>query len=221
MSRRSRSLVKAALCLMLLMLAFLPLRSLVAQNGAVEDHAGGPQDLVQVVLHAGPAPAVGGTALLTLEATPFAAAPDFVLQWQVPEGVELLGAAEQHFGPVSAGEPVSSAREVRFVQEGLHKIAATAMLDYGPDAQFAASGVVFYTIQPGTSSVSDKDPTARSPMRSKMAAQITTSAPDMAPNAVNGDPCFTVAGTVTRWELTPQPGGYKSSFWCAGQECAR
>ena len=211
MTGNARVLVKVLLALSLVVLTAVPLLRLGAQGATVVDRAGGGRDLVAVVLTAGAAPAVGQTTELVLEATPFADAPDLVVWWQVPEGAVLLGEAEEHFGPVSAGQMVTSRRQVRFEREGVFKVVGAASLDYGPDAQFGASGVVFYTIGGAFAGVSDRDPDARSPMGTIMQGEVVQEAPQNQPQSATADPCFTVQGTITRWELTPKPGGFTTS----------
>ena len=206
-SRRSIVL----LCFLLVAFTVLPVWRLAAAGGPIIDRAGGPRDMVEVVLYAGAAPAPGQAAELLLEAKPLVDVPDLVITWQVSEGAVLIGDAEEHMGAVTAGQTVTSKRQVRFDDEGIYKVVGAAVLDYSPDLQYGASGVVFYTVKPFLSRLSDKDPGDHSPMGTQLPAAVSSSPTRDTPNAVTDDPCFTVNGTITRTERSPQPGGYVDS----------
>ena len=211
MASNRRPSLKVAFVLFLIASLTIPVLRLAAQNGPVSDHAGGSRDRVEVVLHAGPAPTPGGTAEMTLEARPYADVPDLVVRWLLPAGATLIGETEERFGQVGAGQTVTSKRQVRFDTTGVYKVAAAAVLDYGPDLQYGASGVVFYTIDPLLSAVSDMDPGAHSSMGTIMPTMVTSTQEGMTRNQATGDPCFNISGTVTRWERSPQPSGYVDS----------
>lgn len=202
-----------AILFLLLVILFMvaPATGLVAQADPVVDRSGGQRDMVATSLRAGAAPGVGGETELLLEATAYIDAPDMVVTWQTPAGVTLLGDAQEHVGPVSAGQTVTSTRRVRFDREGVFKVSGSAMLDYGPDLQFGAAGVVFYTIRPTFSTVSDKDLEARSPMGSKMPTVIRRGKQSAVPAAVTDDPCFNISGTITRIERSPRSTGFVDS----------
>ena len=167
---------KAHVVTVLFIIALLlsPLSSGSAGSGPVTDHAGGPRDRIEVVLQADGAPRPGGTATLTLEATPLIFAPNLKIRWIVPDGVELLGEATDTYGAVEPRQTVLSQRQVRFPRGGMHKIAADASFRPGAGIQFAASGVVYFEIDARGSRVSDMNPDAQSPMHSIMQGQVST-----------------------------------------------
>ncbi|MCC7352621.1 MAG: VWA domain-containing protein [Anaerolineae bacterium] len=181
-----------------------------AQAVPIVNHAGGHEDGITVTLQADGAPAPGGTTLLTFTATPLADAPDLTVRWVIPEGVELLGEPTQSLGAVASGQTVTVRREVRFPKAGTYKIAAEAAYHWGTSARFAAAGVLFVTVSPGTSRISEQDPNARSPMRSIMPARTTTAPSTSAPRATN-DPCFDVVGIVTRIDKPVTTSGYSAN----------
>ena len=179
-----------------------------AQAGPATDHAGGPRNRIEVVLHADRAPSPGGSATLTLSATPLVDAPDLVVNWGVPAGVTLSGSARESFGPVAAGQTVQSQRQAHFPAAGVFKIWAEGSFELTPDARFGASGVLFFTVDARGSSAADRDPAAHSPMRSTMAAEVTSAPLPAHPELTSDDPCFTISGSVRRWDQAPAPGGY-------------
>ncbi len=207
MAPESRFPARMALFVLALLL-LIPATRLRAQDGPITDRAGGPRDMVEITLYAGAAPATGGEAELTLEATPYADTPNLIVKWQTPGGTVLIGNPEENFGAVAAGQTVKSTRQVRFDEPGVFKIAGAAVLDYGPDLQFGAAGVAFYTIRPYFSAVSDKDPDVRDPMGTVMPAVISRGTQRVVPNAATDDPCFVISGTITRTERSPRSGGY-------------
>ena len=176
-----------------------------AQAAPAVSRGGGSEDGIEVTLQAGGAP--GGTTMLTFTAQPLADAPDLTVRWVVPDGVELLGEPSQSLGAVASGQTVTVRREVRFPKAGTYKIAAEAAYTWGTSARFAAAGVLFFTVSKGAPRISEKDPAARSPMRSIMPAQVTTSPSTSAPGATN-DPCFDVVGRVTRIDKPVTSSGY-------------
>lgn len=208
MALKRRSLMILAVLVLFLV---IPVSHLRAQGGPIVDRSGGPRDMVEVALFAGAAPSPAGETTLTLEVKPYADAPDLLVKWQTPAGATLIGDAEEHLGAVRAGQTVTSTRRVRFDSQGVYKITGAAVLDYGPDLQFGAAGVVFYTIRPAFPAVSDKDPLARNPMGTKMPGVVSSGTGKFVPNAATDDPCFTISGTITRTERSPRSAGYVDS----------
>jgi hypothetical protein len=180
-----------------------------AQSGPVEDQAGGPRQRIEVILHADGAPPPGGTARLSFTATPLINAPDLEVKWILPPGVELAGEPTEVFGEVAAHNSVISERTLTFPAPGVYKIAVSAVFHPIPAAKFSASGVLFFTIASGGSSVSDKDPDAHRPARSGLGEQVTVSSiqPD-APRSPDDDPCFSVSGFIDRIDRPVTPTGY-------------
>ena len=180
-----------------------------AVSGPAVDYAGGARNRIEIVLEADQAPSPGGTAKLSLEATPLIYAPDLQIEWFVPPEVELQGAAKESFSAVAAQQTVASRREVRFPSEGIFKIAVWSGFNPADGIQFGASGVLFFTIAVHGSKVSDMDPQAQSPMGSLIPSSITVEpVQTLAPASTDGDPCFAVNGTVTRIDREPTSSGY-------------
>lgn len=201
--------LRLAVFLLLLLTWFT--QSMAASETAV-DVAGGADNRINVVLRADGPVTPGGTATMTLEATPLVDAPDLSVRWQTPPGATLIGAAEESFGAVSAGRTVTSQRQVRFDSDGVYKMVVSAGFNLFAEMRFGASGVLFFTVDPIAPRVSDKDPNAVSPMRSIIPAEVTSTAatattPSMARSA-DGDPCFYVSGTVVRIDRPTLPTGY-------------
>jgi len=199
----------AVIALLAVMGFLLTFSSSRAKSGSTVDHAGGPRDRIKVVLIADGAPAPGGTATLTFEATPLIAAPDLKIQWVVPDGAILVGEAVESLGPVSSRQTVTSQRQIRFPTTGTYKIAAVALFQPASGMQLSASGVLFFEIAALGSRVSDMDPDAQSPMHSRMQAEVVTSPTlETGPAAVNDEPCFTVKGKIVRLDRPPTKSGY-------------
>ena len=194
-------------CMMIFSLLFAA-RPAAAQGagagGPAEDRFGGPRYGVNVILKADQAPLPGGVATLTMTATALMNAPDLTIQWIMPAGVELVGAPSESFGAVSVNQVVSSQRQVRFPASGVFKLASLASLSFGSQAQFGASGVLFFTVQPGGSQVSEQDPNARNAMGSKIptVATFQPAAAGHGPQAATG--CFDITGVVTRIDRNPR-----------------
>ncbi|HYN87759.1 MAG TPA: hypothetical protein VER55_04480, partial [Ardenticatenaceae bacterium] len=178
-----------------------------AQNGTVIDRAGGDDYGVQVVLTTDGAPLPGGMASLTFEATPLMDAPDLLVVWEVPAGVELVGPARESLGPVAAGRTVRSQRQARFLAPGTHKVAVGAAYQPNAAAQFAASGVLFFDVGPGGSRVSTRNPHARQPGDTVFLTDVTVSPLAAGPHAPTGDPCFDVSGRIVRTDRMPRQTG--------------
>jgi hypothetical protein len=192
----------------------LPASSAVsAQSSNLTDRAGDARHRILVVLQSDSAPAPGGVANLTFQATPLLDAPDLRIEWLLPQGGELLGGpAEESLGPVAASQTVQLERQVRFPQAGIYSVMALAGYQPAADTQFSAVGVLFFTVDAnGRSLVSDKDPTAVSPHRTLMETQVVHHE-TFGTTSTNGDPCFTINGNVSRIERPPLRNGYGANL---------
>ncbi len=177
-------------------------------GGPAVDSTGGAKNRIKVVLQADGAPLPGGTARLSIDATPLIDAPDLAIQWIVPAGVELQGEPVDSIGSVTAHQTEHGERTLKFPSAGTYKVIAVASYHPAKDITLAASGVLFFVIDPSGSRVSDKDPDAHSPMHSKMQALVTLSdAQPNHPNAPTDDPCFTVTGSISRIDKPPTSSG--------------
>lgn len=189
-----------------------PTRHVVAQSSttlpaspsSTEDFAGGKKNRMEVVLRADHAPAPGDLATLTFGVAPLVDAPDLQIEWLLPSGAELVGGPTlETYGAVGIGHPVSSTRQIRFLTPGVYKMVAEARIRFNADVNFAATGVLFFTIKAdGSSSVSTKDPAAHNPNHSKIETEFKSSSAlprsKATPQKPNGDPCFNVSGSITR-----------------------
>jgi hypothetical protein len=117
-----------------------------AQAAPAIDRSGGNDKYIQIMLKSDGAPAAGGSANLSFEATPFANTQDLVIEWFIPQGVALQGLASETFGPQAAGATVHVERVLSFPTPGTYKIAVTATFHQGPEAAFSAAGVLFFVI---------------------------------------------------------------------------
>ena len=91
------------------------------------DRAGGAYNGVEVTLEADAAPTPGGVVTLTLTARPLRDAPNIYIEWELPDGGELLGGpAEETLGPVAAGESVTITRQARFDAASIYQVSAKA-----------------------------------------------------------------------------------------------
>ena len=154
---------------------------------------------------------------MMLAATPLRNAPDLVVSWVTPEGMELAGASVESFGEVAAGETVTSTRQVRFPNTGVYKIAADA--SYSPSAAeiYRASGVLFFEIGAHESRVSEADPNVRDLRHVEVDAQVLRNPLPNAKRAVADKPCVAVSGNVTRVDrpLTSLAGGARCTVFLA------
>jgi len=202
--------IQLVLVLITLFLLLIPSIRGNANEGPAIDHAGGYENLIEVVLRADGVPSPGGMATLSFEATPLIDAPDLEIHWVVAPGAVLLGSSTDTPGAVAAHQMVSSQRQIQFPTNGTYKVAVDASFSPAKGMNFGASGVLFFTIQGNGSRVSDKDPDARSPMHSIMPTQVTTSPNLSGPTPVpsNGDPCFIVQGNIRRIDRPPTPTGF-------------
>ncbi len=177
-------------------------------SGPAVDYAGGPRYGIEVVLRADQAPLPGQTATLVFEATPLVDAPDLVVNWVLPEGVELVGSQIDSLGSVVAQQTVRITRQIRFTDQGIYKVAVEAAFHPNQSTRYAAAGVLFFSIDNHTTQVSDIDPNAHSPMHSTIEATKTTTTLSTRTINASGDPCFIVQGTVTRIDKPVTPTGY-------------
>ncbi len=184
--------------------------AVTAQNGPAEDHAGGLNDRLELVLRADGAPTLGGTAHLSIDVTPLVSAPDLEIEWSIPQEVQLLGSEVDTFPDVSVNQPVHAERSLSFPMEGTYKVAVSAILHLSPSATYGASGVLFFTIDAHGSSVTDMDPDAGN-MQRNASEQITViPAEDGArPQSPDDDPCFTIYAHFDRIERPVIEAGWQ------------
>ena len=176
------------------------------------DRAGGAYNGIEVTLATDAAPAPGSLVTLTLTVRPLRDAPNVYVEWELPDGGELLGGpANDALGPVAAGQSVTIARQVRLSAANVYQVSARAF--YFPDQaiSLAARGVLFFDIRDGRSTVSDLDP--RAPVYTPPPARPTVDKSHLAGASTRAaDGCFTVRGTLTREnrmpfaEVFPEPG---------------
>ncbi|RPI23122.1 MAG: hypothetical protein EHM70_22920 [Chloroflexota bacterium] len=161
-----------------------------AQDGPALDHTtGGEMHLIDVTLQADGAPSLGGTANLSVEVIPQIDAPDLTIQWIVPDEVTLLGSDIESFGSTASQQSVTSQRQIVFPAYGTYKIIAQGKYDLAGSSHVSAAGVLFFTISPTGSTVSDKDPNAVNSNHSRLMATKSTQAlaSTMSPD---DKPCF-------------------------------
>jgi hypothetical protein len=196
------------LVLILICLTFAFTMRSKAQAAPAIDRSGGNDKYIQIMLKSDGAPAAGGSANLSFDATPFANTQDLVIEWFIPQDVELQGAASDTFGPQTSGTTVHADRVLTFPTPGTYKIAVTATFHQGPEASFSAAGVLFFVIDGRGGRVSDKDPDAKRPVRSGLPEQNSASSTPAIIQSPNGDPCFTVTGHIDRIDLPVTSAGY-------------
>jgi hypothetical protein len=203
-----RKKLYALVTLMTLLALLLPAMPARAQGGPAIDRAGQPRDHLQVVLQADSAPLPGGSTRLSFDATPLVAVPSLKVEWLLPAGVTLGGPTSDSYGALGANQTVHSERQVSFAAAGVYKVVVMASFSPAPSATFAVAGVLFFTIDPRGSLVSDRDPQARSPMGSLMQTTVTVGPPQpTSPDAPDDDPCFSISGNIVRTERNPGPSG--------------
>ncbi len=171
------------------------------------------EDRLELTLRADGAPLPGGTAQLTIDATPLVNTPSLEIHWFIPQGVQLLGSAIDTFPNVAVNQPVHSERSLSFPTSGTYKIAVSVSLRLAPEEIYGASGVLFFIIDPHGSRVTDRDPDAGN-MKSNNFEQITVSpAPvTLTPQAPDDDPCFTIFAHFDRIERPATKGGYAADY---------
>ena len=175
------------------------------------DRAGGAYNGIEVTLAADAAPAPGGLVTLTLTARPLRDAPNIYVEWELPDGGQLLGGpANDALGPVAAGQSVTNTRQVRLAAANVYQLSARAF--YFPDQaiSLAARGVLFFDVRDGRSTVSDLDP--RAPVYTPPPARPTVDKSHLAGASTRAaDGCFTVRGTLTREMRSPLGRTHPSS----------
>nr|HMT19666.1 hypothetical protein [Promineifilum sp.] len=170
------------------------------------DRAGGAYNGIEVTLAADAAPAPGDVVTLTLTARPLRAAPNVYIEWELPDGGELLGGpAEETLGPADAGETITLIRQARF-PAGVHQVSARAFYFPNRATSLAALGVLFFDVRAGNPAVSTLDP--RTPVYTPPSARQTVDKSHLATSgpidrAATG--CFSVHGILTRENRMPIP----------------
>lgn len=162
--------------------------------------------LLNVTLRADRAVAPGETVTLLFEVTPTLAADALTIQWRLPDGGELVGNTETIIPHHPAKEAITLQRQVRFGAAGIYQVSAVAGYAVGEPLQVSAAGVLVFTVQPGDAAVVTRhDPRIDITKQRIIPTTVTVEDSVRAADA-NGDPCFTINGTVTRLERTPTPG---------------
>ncbi len=197
-------LILAAVALLILLTA--PARGMASST--LQDRTGGPRQRILVTLEADALPTPGDLSTLTMEVTPLADAPDLQVHWHLPEGVELIGEAEESLGPVAAHQTVRVVRQVRFPAGGPFKVMAQATYAPTESMRFGATGVLFFTVRNFGSEVTTRDPDARRPDAAPMPTSVERIDEAEAQRAPNGDPCFTVRGRIRRTDRPLTSAGY-------------
>ena len=202
--------LRLAISLLIIFTLFFPGYPVLAQSGPVEDNAGGPRKGVELTLQADGAPLPGGSAQLTMFATPLINAPDMEIRWIIPQGVQLLDEAVDTFSSVAVNTPVSSERRLSFPAAGTYKIAVSVSLHLATGVTYGTSGVLFFIIDPNGSRVTDKDPDAHRPVRKAPPEQVTVSVTPASKTTLepNEDPCFTIFIHADRIERPVTQAGY-------------
>lgn len=169
------------------------------------DRAGSAYNGIEVTLAADAAPAPGETVTLTLTARPLRAAPDVYVEWELPDGGELLdGPAFEQLGPAAAGEVISTTRRVRFDDASTYQVSAKAYYFPNDATSLAALGVLFFTTGPGAPIASDFDP--RTPVYEPPGVRPTIDKSGLAtggPSDRAAEGCFNVHGILTRENRMP------------------
>ncbi|MFO7661267.1 MAG: hypothetical protein R6X18_01610 [Chloroflexota bacterium] len=174
-----------------------------AQKSVLIDHAGDAYNGIEVTLAADRAPAAGEVVTLTLTARPLRDAPEVFVEWELPDGGELLdGPAREILGSVAAGEQIHITRRARFSTDGVFSVRARAYYFPNDATSLAATGVLFFTTRPGAPTASDLDP--RTPIYEPPAAKRTVDKSHLAGMTGRAaDGCFTVKGILSRENRMP------------------
>ena len=168
------------------------------------DRAGGAYNGVEVTLAADAAPAPGGLVTLTLTARPLRDAPNLIVQWELPDGGELLGGpAQESLGAVAAGQSARATRQARFATAGVYGVSARALYAARAGVSLAARGVLFFDVRAGRPSASDLDP--RTPVYTPPLARPTIDKSALAgASGRAADGCFNVHGILARENKMPR-----------------
>lgn len=198
----------------LLMLALFSAQGVYAHDDVVVGPDGTTHAPVEVSLRTDHAPAPGETITLDVLVTPHEAAPLLTVNWLVENGAELLGGSATVVLPnVPSHQAVPMSRQVRFPTAGIYKVTVGAQIAPAAGISYGAADVLFFIINAdGSSTMTRVDPTAKSPMGSTMATTMRQIEPTarMA-QSTSDDPCYTIAGTITRMERTTTQSGYITS----------
>ena len=191
-----------AIAVCTLLIIFVLPSAVWAQNLPVQDIAGGREEGVEVTLRADGAPKPGGSIEVFFQATPLIKAPEMVITWYIPEGVQVMDNPVETFTNSPVGQPITSQRTLTFPSPGTYKLAVSASLALNADSMTGASGVIFFVIDPLGSSVSDMEPNAHLSTYSTLPATITAT-----PSSVE-DGCFIITGRLTRLDRPVLSSGY-------------
>lgn len=198
------------LMLSLLMLALFSAQGVYAHDDVVVGADGTTHAPVEISLRTDHAPVPGETITFDVIVTPHETAPVLTVKWLVENGAELLGGSSTVVLPnVPSHQAVPMSRQVRFPGAGIYKVTVAAAIQPAIGISYGAADVLFFIVNAdGSSTMTRVDPTAKSPMGSTMATTMRQLAPTarIAQNA-SDDPCYTIAGQITRMERTAISGG--------------
>ncbi len=170
-------------------------------------HGTDKRGLLALTLRADRAIAPGEVVTLVVETTPTVDAERLTIQWLLPDGGELVGSAATVLPRIVAKERTLLQRQVRFPTAGIYQVSVVASYAVGEPLQVSAAGVLVFTVQPdGAAAVSHHDPRIDITQQRRIPTTVTVEESVRTADA-NGDPCFTINGTVTRLERTPLPTG--------------
>ncbi|NJM42588.1 MAG: hypothetical protein HC853_18510 [Anaerolineae bacterium] len=178
-----------------------------ATNGDAIDYTSDDHGNVEVVLSATVGAPGSNEVMLTMQTTPNTDTPTLDLDWQMPSGAILLGgpATERIALPLTQ-QRITRAQRVQLAGPGVHKLVASAHMQPKPKHSYAASGVLFVTVDAGgRMTASDRDPNAHSANGTTLenAFEAATVGSTRLPNSPTGDPCFSVSGQITRIDREP------------------
>ncbi len=206
--------VHLAIALLIIFALFIPVNLTTAQITPARDIAGGVEDNVEIILEADGAPAPGGTTQLSFQATPLIDAPEVVIHWYIPDGVQLVGNPEESYPDAAAGQPITSVRTLFFPNPGTYKVAVSVRLNITPGLTYGSSGVLFFVVDRFGPRVTDMDPDAVKPSRHDPSNVVTvTMEPANTDGAVpNDDPCFTILVHADRIERDATQDGFNPAY---------
>jgi hypothetical protein len=169
-------------------------------------HGNDKRGLLTLTLRADRAVAPGETVTLVLETTPTLDAAPLTVQWLLPDGGELLGGSAVVTLPATAKQSIALQQQIRFPTAGIYQVSVAVGYSANESVQVSAAGVLVFTVQPGgAAAVTRHDPRIDITKQRLIPTTVTVEEGVRASDA-NGDPCFTINGTVTRLERTPTPG---------------
>lgn len=199
-----------SMMLALLMLALFSAQGVYAHDDVVVGPDGKTHALVEVSLRTDHAPAPGETITLDVIVTSHEAAPLLTVNWLVENGAELLGGSSTVVLPnVPSHQAAPMSRQVRFPSAGIYKVTVGAQITPANGIGYGAADVLFFIINAdGSSTMTRVDPLAKSPMGSTMATTMRQLAPTARiAQSTSDDPCYTIAGQITRMERTTISNG--------------